>query len=209
MDREKKQGHESSADDSRLSRRQFLDTSGKFLIYTSPVLTTLLTADKALAVSEDPYFVVEARTELQGTFAGMPAKGTSGAASTATWTMQPALNGTARVSYAQYYIGIEGSGKYMPTQTIQVMITWARATADTSRFEWGPGSVLGDTTTVNVPVGGGTLGVGGTILDSVESPWPWIDVDVEYPGGPVGTVTFDPVGTGIGRLKKLTLNIVV
>jgi hypothetical protein len=209
MDRDDKRNQDSTADDGRITRRRFLGTSGKFLVYTSPVLTTLLTADKALAVSEDPYFVVEARNEVTGTFNGMPARGEPGAESTSTWSMNPLVDDFAVVSYQQYYIGIEGSGTYMPTTAIQVMITWTLTSGGAfDGFVWGPGVITGANQTVTVPVGGGTLGIGGSIVDSVAVPWPTINVDPGYTGT-VGTVTFEPTGTGIGRLKKLTLNVTV
>jgi hypothetical protein len=207
MDSEDRQDKGSTG--GQLTRRRFLGTSGKFLVYTSPVLTTLLTADRALAVSVDPYFVVEARTAVSGTFAGMPAYGTSNAASTSTWTMQPALEDFAVVSYQQYFIGINGSGPYMPTQSISVKITWTRLSDGSfDLFRWGPGPVSGSNQTVTVPVGGGTLGIGGSIVDSVADPWPTVLVERTF-SGTAGTVTFVPVGGAYGRLKQLTLNIVV
>ncbi|MBU1743079.1 MAG: hypothetical protein KKC37_16200, partial [Proteobacteria bacterium] len=179
MGRDDKKRENAHQGNGRISRRRFLGTSSKFMIYTSPVLTTLLTADKAAAYSVDPYFTVEARSAVTGTFTGMPAKGTSGAASTSTWTMQPVRDESAVVSYQQYFIGITGSGYYMPTQSIQVIITWTLATGGGGDvFRWGPGPDAGSTQTVTVPVGGGTLGVGGTIVDSGANNWPHIEVEI-------------------------------
>jgi len=209
MGQDEQRDHETGKSAGQFTRRRFMGTSGKFLIYTSPVLTTLLTADKAAAYSVDPYFTVEARNAVTGTFTGMPAQGSPGAASTKTWTMQPVVDDFSVVSYQQYFIGIGGSGIQAITQSIQVIITWTLATGGAfDGFVWGPGPITGSTQTVTVPVGGGTLGIGGTIVDSVAAPWPTINVDPGF-SGTVGTVTFEPIGAGIGRLKKLTLNITV
>ncbi len=190
-----------------LTRRGFLGASGRFLVYTSPVLTTLLTADRARAMSVDPYFTVEARVPITGTFAGMPAHGSSGVAATRTWLMQPVFGDYAVVSYQQYFITIDGSGANMVTQPIQVKITWSRTSALTADlFQWGPGPITGSTQTVTVPVGGGTLGIGGSIVDSVVDPWPTIWAKNGYTGT-VGTVTFTPVGGPYGRLKELTVGV--
>ncbi len=209
MGHDEKKADEASQGHGQFTRRRFMGTSGKFLIYTSPVLTTLLTADKAAAYSVDPYFTVEARNALTGTFTGMPAHGSPGEEATRTWTMQPVIDDFAAVSYQQYFIGVEGSGVYAITQSIEVKITWTLATGVVGDgFVWGPGPITGSNQTVTLPVGGGTLGTGGSLVDSGGPPWPTIYVDTEF-SGTAGTVTFEPVGGPYGRLKKLTLNITV
>jgi hypothetical protein len=207
MGNEEKNDSESAP--GQFDRRRFLTTSGKFLVYTSPVLTTLLTADKALAVSVTPYFVVEARGVTAGTFAGMPATGDTAADVTRQWTMNPALDDYATVAYQRYFVGIN-SVVFAVLDSVNVKITWTLLSGGVGeKFLWGPGPDAGSTQTVTVPSGGGTLGISGTIVDSGEVPWPTIIVNTEF-SGTVGSVVFECVGGAYSNiLKKLTLNIVI
>ena len=192
-------------DNGRITRRDFLEKSGKFIAYTSPVLTTLLTADKAFALSGDAYFEVQAQNPVTGTFTGMPAVGTPGATVTRTWQMNPVLDDFAIVQYQVYRVRIL-SAKRLPTFPVNVTITWARYSGGAlDTFRWGPGPAAGSTQTISLPSGGGTLGVGGTIVDSgVGNNWPNIQVGLGF-NGTAGIVTFEAPGTNV---KGLRINIV-
>lgn len=112
----------------------------------------------------------------------------------AAWTSPLPLTGSTAtlhkdpgtpVEYRRYSINFDGDLSRLP-DTIPVTITWSDEFC-AATFEWGSSNDDNGSETVMVPRTGGTIGMGGTIIDTVWRGRPEVDAGCS---ATLGTVTF-------------------
>lgn len=88
------------------------------------------------------------------------------------------------VSYERYRIEFTGELNKLP-ESVNVTITWNKQ--DGISFYWGSDASQSGTLTVNVPRGGGTIGVDGSLIDTGGNVRPYVRSD----NITIGTVKFE------------------
>jgi hypothetical protein len=136
----------------------------------------------------DVWFSVDCQHSVFSTFTGLPATGSAAALGMNDHT----------VIYATYSINFVGNTATLPP-TVPVTVTWSD-TFRNSGFSWGPlGSGNNGTMTLDIPRTGGTIGSGGSVLDTNPENRPHVSNDKD---GIQGTVTFEAPG-----VKTLTITV--
>lgn len=144
-------------------------------------------AAKTVAVNL-PGFVIT----LDNLRSGQPISGSPASGSDATFTMSGFL-----AIYARYLITFDGDTGGLPAQ-VPVTITWSMSLADV--FLWDVYGSNSGSMTVNVPLGGGSIGSSGTVLETgLFRP----EISCTNTGVTAGTVTFSAPG-----VNPLTITVV-
>ncbi len=176
----------------KVTRRDFIVKGGKYALFTASAMEVLFTSKRAMAQSGLAKFVVwvENNEIIRGRFAPTIARSPS-----ATWHCS-----SNWVTYRVYHIGFEGNtGHLGPSVTVNVSHSFNPQ--DFIRFTFGC-PTYGDST-INVPIGGGTIGNGGSICSPTTQ---WINRPNFHLQNGVnagsGTVTFTATG-----VQPLTINI--
>lgn len=100
-------------------------------------------------------------------------------------TLTMNANSSDMVEYERYRIDFTGDTAALP-ETVSVTITWGPV--DATRFRWGgSGSGNSGTVTFAVPRSGGTIGISGTVHDSLGTFQP----SIMSTAGTAGTVKFE------------------
>ena len=151
---------------------------------------TAIALERANSPLGDVWFRVDCQGLVSGGgFTGLPAIG-----GVATWNLP---NNTPYTEYATYSINFEGDTAGLPP-TVPVTVTWSNTGYNTS-FYWGPSSTSNGVTTFNIPKNGGTIGNGGSVVDTNPYNRPAV---YDNKDGVQGTVTFEAPG-----VRTLTITV--
>lgn len=144
-------------------------------------------ATKTVAVNLPGFVITLDSLSMGWAMTGSPATGSS-----ATFSM----TGTISI-YERYWIAFNGDTSELPAQ-VPVTVSWSGDSAD--GFMWASSLAIAGSQTLNVPLGGGSVGISGTVLDPA-STRPY--VVCPSMGVTAGTVTFSAPG-----VTTLTITVV-
>lgn len=170
----------------KVTRRDFMVKGGKYALFTGTAMQVLLTSKRAMAQSGLAGFRVSVEGQIAGAF-----DRTTATSPQETWT---GLSNNPQ--YSRYTISFTGDTSHLP-DPVSVTVTWSKEVEITA-FNWDNTNQMNSSRTFSVPKAGGSIGYGGTVLDTNPSRIP-LAHNSDQNSGHTGLVVFS--ATGVASLR--------